>query len=331
MKILIPQDIADAGKEYLEKKGYEYIVCENQDEETLIKEVKECDGILIRTAPVTRKVMEAGKKLKVIAKHGVGVDNIDVDTATKLGIQVTNGPESNFESVAEHTVAFIMAMAHHITEMDANVREGRWETRNQVRMTDLKGKTAGLIGLGKIGLSVAKKLALGLDMNVIGYDAYMPKDAAPAYIEQVDSIEQVYRNSDFVSLHCPLTAETRNSVDMKFLSMMKPSAFFINTARGEIVNEKDLCRALETGIIQGAALDVFDGEPLCMNNPLLQLKNTIFSPHCGAHSFESFDSMAVHAAMGIDQVLSGKEVRWKVNHIREETRNIRVKGSERHL
>lgn len=315
MKVLIPQDISEAGKTFLLEKGYEYKVCTSYDEETLIKEVVDCDAILIRTAPITKRILEAGPNLKVVSKHGVGVDNIDVLAATSLGIQVTNGPFSNCESVAEHAVALITALAHHIPQMNNNVRTGDWESRNRIRLTQLGGKTAGIIGLGKIGKSVAKKLALGLDMKIIGYDSYLLDKTISPYIERVDSLEELYQRSDFVSLHYPATKETKGSVTMKYLSLMKPDSFLINTARGEIINEEDLFKALTTGIIKGAALDVLCCEPPKTGNPLLQLNNIILSPHCAAHSYESFDNMGLHAAFGIDEVLSGREATWKVNQL----------------
>lgn len=315
MKILIPQDIAEAGKEFLREKGYEFMVCPSADEETIINEVVDCDAILIRTAPITKKILEAGKKLKVVSRHGVGVDNIDVTTATKLGIQVTNGPTSNSESVAEHAVALLLGSAHHVREMDSYVRAGDWESRNRIRLTGLCGKTVGLVGLGRIGQYVAKKLSLGMGMKVIGYDAYIPDGAVPEYVDKVDSLDELFKRSDFVSLHCPATSETKNSINMRCFKLMKPSAFLINTARGEIVDEKDLYKALISREIKGAALDVLACEPPKADNPLLKLDNVILTPHCGAHSYESFDNMAVHAAIGIDEVLSGKEVTWKVNKV----------------
>lgn len=315
MKVLIPQDIAEAGKDYLVKRGYDIKMGSALDEDTIAKEVADCDAILIRTAPVTRKVLEAGKKLRVVSRHGVGVDNIDIAAATEMGIQVTNGPLSNSESVAEHAVALMLAIAHHVVEMDENVRKGDWESRNHIRLTGISSKTVGIIGLGRIGRYVAQKVALGLDMKVIGYDAYISKDQVPEYVEMVDSLDEIYQRSDFVSLHCPATDETRKSVNMKYLSQMKPSAFLINCARGEVVNEEDLHTALTTNVIKGAALDVLQEEPPKADNPLLGLKNVILSPHCGAHSYESFDKMAVHAAMGIDEVLSGKAVTWTVNKL----------------
>lgn len=315
MKILIPQDIAEAGKRYLTEKGYEIKMGSAADEDTMAAEIVDCDGLLIRTAPVTKKILEAGKNLKVVARHGVGVDNIDLSAATELGVQVTNGPLSNSESVAEHAVALILALAHHIVEMDENVRNNDWESRNRIRLTGLSKKIVGIVGLGRIGRYVAQKVALGLGMSVISYDAYIPKELVPEYVEMVDSLDELFQRADFVSLHCPATPETSGSINMKYFSQMKPSAYLINCARGEVVNEEDLLKALTTGIIKGAALDVMAEEPPKSDNPLLKLKNVILSPHCGAHSYESFDNMAVHAAIGIDEVLSEKTVSWPVNKL----------------
>lgn len=313
MKVLIPQEITEIGKKYLLDKGYEIKIGTASDEETIIKEVADCDAILIRTAKITRRIMEAGKNLKVIARHGVGVDAIDLESATELRIQVTNGPLSNSESVAEHTVAFLLACGHHLTEMDKNVRSGNWEARDEVKLTEVNNKVLGLIGLGRIGLSVAKKASLGLGMKVIGYSRHAKQEEMPDYIMLVDTIEEIFNKSDFVSLHIPATNETKNSIGMKYFKLMKPSSFLINCARGEIINESDLYEALTNNVFKGAALDVMASEPPDKKNPLLKLDNIIFSPHFGAHSNETFDKMGLHAAMGIDEVLSGKKISWPVN------------------
>nr|WP_312579145.1 hydroxyacid dehydrogenase [Sedimentibacter sp.] len=315
MKVLIPQVITEAGKNYLLEKGYEIKIGSASDEDTIINEVVDCDAMLIRTARITRRVMEAGKKLKVISRHGVGVDAIDLQAATELGIQVTNGPLSNFESVSEHTIAFILACGHHLTEMDRNVRAENWEARDEVKLSEVNNKVLGIIGLGRIGLSVAKKASLGLGMKVIGYSRHAKKEEMPDYIELAETIEEIFEKSDYVSLHIPATDETRNSINMKYFKLMKPSAFLINCARGEIVNELDLYEALKTNVFKGAALDVMAKEPPDKNNPLLELDNIIFSPHYGSHSIETFDRMGIHAAMGIDEVLSGKKVSWPVNQL----------------
>ena len=315
MKVLIAQDITSAGKDFLREQGYEVVLASAADEQTLCREAADCQAILVRTAPITRRIMESAPELKVIARHGVGVDAIDLVAATELGIQVTNGPLSNYQSVAEHAVALLMACAHHIVAMDSCVRRGDWESRNRVRLTEMNGKTVGIVGLGRIGQAVAAKLALGLGMKVIGYDKYVKPELLPDYVTLVDTMEQLMEQSDFVTLHCPATPETRGSINMSCFEKMKPGAFLINCARGEVVNEADLYAALTQGKLAGAGLDVLQTEPPAADNPLLKLDNVILSPHCGAHSAETFDKMGLHAAIGIHEVLSGAPVSWPVNRL----------------
>ncbi len=316
MKVFIAQEIDPVGEKYLEERGYELVRGTASDEETICREAADCEGMIVRTAKVTRKIMNAIPNLKAVSRHGVGVDAIDVSAATELGIQVTNGPLSNYESVAEHTVTLLMACAHHIVQMDHAVRNGDWDARNRVRLTEMTGKTVGIIGLGRIGRAVAQRLALGMNMKIIGFDAYVNAETLPDYIELKKDAKEVYQQADFVSLHCPATEETKGSVNKECFDLMKESAFLINCARGEVVNEEDLIQALQEHKIAGAGLDVLSLEPPKADNPLFDMDNVILSPHCGAHSRETFQKMALHAAMGVDEVLSGKEVSWSVNKLK---------------
>lgn len=311
MKVLIPQDISEVGKIYLRDCGYEVQVLHTFDEATLFKEVAGYDALLVRNARITRKVLEEGSRLKVIAKHGVGVDNIDLQAARELGIQVTNAPESNANCVAEHTVAMIMAMAHQLPFLDVSVRKSDWDVRNRINLLELLGKTAGIVGLGKIGKLVAEKLSQGLGMKIIAYNRSVPKDL-PFYIEMKKNIDEIYAEADVVSIHVPATPETKKSVNLSCFQKMKNSALLINSGRGEVVDEEDLYQALSDGMIAGAALDVLEKEPPETGNPLLSCNRVLLSPHCGAHSQESFEKMALHAAMGVHEVLSGKTVTWPV-------------------
>lgn len=317
MKVLIPQDITDAGKAYLSEHGYEFVVGSGYDEETMATEIVDCDALLLRTANVSRKVMESGKKLKVIGRHGVGVDNIDLEAATDLGIQVTNSPLSNGDAVAEHTVALILACGRHLTEMNGHVRSGDWEMRNRIKLMEASGKTLGLVGFGRIASGVAQKCALGLGMKVIAYSRSIAqgKVELPEYITAAGSMDEIFALSDYVSLHIPATEETKGSIDLSCFEKMKESAFLINTARGEVVNQGDLVEALSKGMIKGAALDVLAVEPPAEDDPILSLENVILTPHCGALTYSAFDNMGVHAAMGIHEVLSGGNVTWPVNRL----------------
>ena len=311
-KILIPQDVSEAGKRYLRDRGYEIKMGSGISVQTLQDEVGDCHGILARTARYPAEVLRAGTHLKVIGRHGVGVDNIDVEAATELGIYVTNAPESNAGSVAEHTIGLIIAAARHFVQCDAALRYGNFEIRNQLFGNDIEGKVLGLIGVGRVGRLVARKAARGLSMKVIGYDPFIDPALVPE-VEFTESIENVLKNADFVSLHLPVNDKTKGLIDKIRLLKMKPSAYLINVARGGIVRENDLVEILSENRIAGAALDVFAEEPPSPSNPLLKLDNVTVTPHNAALTRECMDRMAVHAAQGIDEVLAGRTPTWPVN------------------
>lgn len=314
-RVLIPQDVSEAGKAYLRDRGYEIKMGSGVSVETLKSEVGDCHGILARTARFPAEVLRAGRHLKVIGRHGVGVDNIDIQAATELGIYVTNAPESNAGSVAEHTIGLIIAAARNFVQCDGALRRGNFEIRNQLIGEDIEGKVLGLIGVGKVGRRVARKASRGLDMKVIGYDPFSDHALVPE-VEFSDSIQEVLRTADFVSLHLPANEQTMGLIDKAGLLMMKSSAFLINVARGGIVRENDLVEVLSERRIAGAALDVFTEEPPDPSNPLLELDNVIVTPHNAALTRECMDRMALHAARGIDEVLSGRTPTWPVNEPR---------------
>jgi len=315
-KVLIPQDISKIGKDYLLECGYEIKMGKGVSVEQIVKDVEDCDAILARTALLPAEVLKAGKKLKVVGRHGVGVDNIDLKTAEELGIWVTNAPLSNANSVAEHTIGFIIASARNMVRCDKEFRAGNFEIRNQLNGYDLEGKILGLIGLGRIGTMVAKKASLGLDMKVIGYDPFLAQDKVIPQIELVNDWDYIFKAADFISLHMPATEKTRGIIGMREFELMKPTAYFINCARGEVVNEPDLIEALKTNKIAGAALDVFSAEPLPKDSSLFGLDNLIITPHNAALTKEATMRMALHAAIGINEVLSGKKPSWPVNNPR---------------
>ncbi len=311
--VLIPQDIAAEGKKYLTDRGYEIRMGSGASIEAIKADVVDCDAILARTAPFPKEVIEAGKKLKVIARHGVGVDNIDCAAAAERGIWVTNAPESNSGSVAEYAVGMLIALARDSVRCDAAARAGDWEYRNRAKRCDLEGKTLGIVGAGRIGSLVARKARFGLDMKILAYDPFVKSVRDVPDAEIVTDIEYVFKNADFISLHLPALAETKKIVDRKLLGLMKPSAYLVNAARGEVVNEEDIYEFLKSGRIAGAGLDVLDPEPPRSDNPLLSLQNVILSPHTAALTAEATLRMALHAARCIDEVLSGKAPSWPVN------------------
>ncbi|MCL2320451.1 MAG: hydroxyacid dehydrogenase [Treponema sp.] len=313
--VLLPQDIVEEGKKYLTDRGYKIKMGKGITVSQIAEDVADCDAILARTAPFPKEVIDAGKKLKVIARHGVGCDNIDVKAATERGIWVTFTPEANAVSVAEYTIGMIIALARYFFPGDKATRAGSWETRNKLPAIDLEGKTLGLVGAGRVGTMVAKKAFFGLDMKVRVFDPYIKEIKGVSEAKIVTDPAVIFRESDFVSIHVPATPETKGMVGKKYFEMMKSSAFLINAARGEIVNEKELYETLKARRIAGAALDVFDPEPPKNDNPLYTLDNVILSPHNAALTKEAMTRMAVGAAMGIDDVLSGRAPRWPFNKV----------------
>ena len=313
--VLIPQDITPAGKKYLTENDCEVRVLDDCSVENICKNCVDVDAMLVRTAPYPREVFEAAKKLKVMARFGAGVDNIDLKAATEHGVQVCNAPIANSNSVAEHTIALILACAKNLIIQDDACRRGDFEARNRIKGRELEGKTLGLIGCGHIGQLAAQKGVYGFGMKVIGFDAYADPAKIPEYIKLVSDPDEIYRKADFISLHVPLTESTRNMIDARIFGLMKPEAVLINCARGGVVNEKDLFEAVKSGRIAGAGLDVFEKEPVDEANPLFQLKNIIVTPHNAALTVEASDRMGLHAAQGIIEVLSGKKPTWPVNQL----------------
>ena len=309
-RVLLPQDIAEAGKTYLREKGYEIVPGSGIDLDTVTREVAECQAVLARTARFPAAVLEAAPELRIIARHGVGYDNIDVARAEELGIWVTNTPEALSATVAEHTLGLLLAVARHLVRADRLTREGRFAERNALKGVDIEGKTLGLVGLGRIGGTVARKAALGLGLEVLAYDPFVSQP--PEGVTLV-SLETLLAKADFVSLHMPATAETVGMIGAEQLASMKSTAYLINAARGTVVQEDALVQALKENRIAGAALDVFDPEPPEPDNPLFSLDNVVVVPHIASMTHECMDRMATHAAQGIHEVLSGQKPTWPVN------------------
>ena len=312
-KILITEDIEEEGIKYLKKFGYEIKMPKDTSEDVLIEEVKDCDAILVRMANITEKVIRAGKKLKVISRFGVGVNNVDIKTAAELSIQITNAPESNKNTVAEYTMGLIIALAKKFFLYDRELRKGNFDIRDILGI-DLEGKVLGIVGLGSIGKLLALKASNGFGMRVIGFKRHIDEESQSLdYVELTDSLDYLLKNCDFVSLTVPLTKATRRIIGKKELSLMKEDAFLINTARGEVVDNDALCNALLNKQIAGAAVDVFDGEIPSEDNPIFKMENVIVTPHSAAHTIEAMKRMSVHAAIGIHEVLSGNKPSWPVN------------------
>ena len=311
-KILIPEDIADSGKEYLLERGYELKVGVSTDTETLKRELMDADGVIVRNARYPREVFEGSKRLKVIGRHGTGVDNIDVKAAQELGIYVVNGPIANINAVAEHTVAVILALSCGLKVADKRTCGRDWTWRLSMKRHEIKGSKVGIIGYGHIGQLVAEKLVNGLGAQIIAYDTRRT-DRTQEHVEISDDLEYVLAHSDYVSLHIPSTPDTRDMFNYEMFKKMKKGSFFVNCARGDLYIEDDLVKVIKEGHLAGAALDVYREEPL-KDSELYDMDEVILTQHEAGLSEESKVNMSLYAAMGVDQVLSGKEPTWAVNH-----------------
>ncbi|HBB18760.1 MAG TPA: hydroxyacid dehydrogenase [Syntrophus sp. (in: bacteria)] len=312
-KILIVQAIHERGMQVFDE-SFDVRVASDPSVATVIKEIKGVEGVVVRMAPFTREIIEAADALKVIGRHGVGVDTIDLQAATEKGIVVTNTPNANATSVAEHTLTAIGALAKRVVVYDHAIRNRRWELRNSYGAIDLDGKTLGLVGVGRIGSMVARRAAAAYNMKAIAFDPYVtPEKAREMGVTLCSAMDDVFEQADVVSLHTPLTPETRRLVNADRLRLMKPTAFLVNFSRGEVVDEKALYDALKTGVIAGAAIDVYDPEPPLDDNPLFELDNILLSPHSAALTGECVIRMATGAAEGVVDVLTGRRPQFVVN------------------
>lgn len=312
-KILIVQAIHERGVRVFDER-FEVRVASDPSVATVIKEIRGVAGVIVRMAPFTREIIEAADGLKVIGRHGVGVDNIDLQAATEKGIVVVNTPNANATSVAEHTLTAIGALAKRMVVYDRATREGRWELRNSYRAVDLDGKILGLIGIGRIGSMVARRAAAAYNMKVIAFDPYVKPEAARELgLTLCARMDDLLGQADVISLHTPLTPETKGLMTAAKLRLMKPTAFLLNFSRGEVVDETALCEALKSGVIAGAAIDVYDPEPPLKENPLFELDNILLSPHSAALTEECVIRMATGAAEGVVDVLSGRRPQFVVN------------------
>lgn len=281
--------------------------CNTEDE--VIEAAKDADGIINQYAPITRRVIESLKRCKVIARYGVGVDNIDVEAATEHKIIVANVPDYCVDEVSTHTIALMLACARGITLLDRKIRDKKWDFTLAKPLFRTQGKTLGLFGLGRIAKMVAQK-ASGFGFRIIAYDPYVSKvDGGIKLVK----FSQLLTDSDFVSIHVPLTTETRHSFGENELKVMKKNAYLINTSRGPIINEKDLYIALKEKWIAGAALDVMEKEPPDWENLLLKLDNLIITPHISFYSEESYVELKTKVAESVRSVLKGGLPRAMVN------------------
>ena len=322
-KVLVVEQIHPAGLDLLAQKA-QLVFPQPQTPQGIIAAIADCDALVVRNTKITPEIMDAAPRVQVIGRHGVGYDTVDIAAATERSIPVVYTPAANTESVAEIAMGFIIVlgrkilMAHSCMQTEELLSETTtlsvMAQRRGLANFDLWGKTLGVVGVGRIGSLISKKMIAAFNMKVLGYDPYVDAETLAGYgVQKVDSLEEMLPQCDFVTLHCPGGAETRHMIDARALTLMKPSAYLINTARGTVVDEAALVDALQRKQIAGAAIDVFDPEPPCAGNLLVHQENAIVTPHFCAMTEESLYNMSTMVAQGVLDVLEGKRPQYLVN------------------
>ena len=313
-KILLFEPVHQKGLDHLAENGCEIVYSDGFESEQIKAAIQSVDGILARAQGlIDGQVMDVAPKLKVVGRHGIGVDNVDVDAATARGIYVVNTPLAPAEAVAEFVAMSMIALPRRIVQADPAVRSLDWDFRNRVHPPELLGKPLGIVGFGRIGRRLAEICGLGFRMNIVYTDAFQaaPEEEARLSANRVP-IDHLLAKSDFVSLNVPLLDTTHHLIDEKALASMKSTAILINCARGPVVDETALASALTNGVIAGAVIDVFEEEPIQAENPLIGLDNVLLTPHSSGSSAESAENMSMVAA-DIVKVLNGMEPVFAVN------------------
>ena len=308
-KILLPQEIMSEGRKLLEDAGHTVIDGRGFETEDVLADFKEYqpDAMIVRITPITREVIESNPNLKVIVRHGAGFDALDVKACHDNNVQALYAPVANSTSVAETAMLLILECSRNVTVLHKTWVNDFYKAKLKVRKNTLNGKTIGLIGCGNIGSRVAKR-CLAFEMNVLAYDPYKPASEFPDGVEVVRDLDRIFKECDYVSLHCPLTPATRHLINADTLVLMKPTAFLINTSRGALIDEPALIKALQEHKIAGAGLDVQETEPPVEDNPLYTLDNVILTPHMGWKGLESRQRLLSILKGNIDGFINGKPV-----------------------
>ena len=326
-KVLIADSISQRGIDELARENVlQVTIRTGLNERELAELIPSFSALVVRSqTKVTAEILNAGKELRVVGRAGVGVDNVDVETATRRGVVVLNAPGGNTVSTAEHAFSLLLAVARKIAQADANVRASNWDKKN-FEGVELYNKTLGIIGMGRIGTELTRR-AIAFGMRVIAYDPYLSASRARGLqVELVDDLDDLLTSADFISLHTPLTAETRHILDAARLQKAKRGVRIINCARGGLIDELALAQALHDGHVAGAALDVFEIEPLPADSPLRSTRNLVLTPHLGASTAEAQESVGIEIAQSIRAVLLEGTIRNAVNMPNLDAKTLAIVG-----
>ena len=311
-RFLLYESMDEAGLQVLREAG-EVRLANDTDEDTIISEIADVEGVIIRSrGAMTARIMENAPRLQVVGRHGVGVDNIDLEAATAHGIQVVNTPQATVESVAEHAVGLMLAISKGIVPADGACRAGDFEYRYSVRGQEMRGRTLGVVGLGRIGQRVAQICHLGFGMPILYYDVRRALQIEEDLEAQQVNLEELLSTADYVSVHVPLLDSTRGLIGQHEFSLMKPETVFCNTSRGPVVDEEALYHALKEGRLRAAGIDVFEQEPTPADNPLFELDNVVVTPHIASSTAEAMRNMSL-VAEDVVATLEGRSPKYPVN------------------
>ena len=311
MRVLVAEAVSEAGVDLLRQAGLEVDVAMGLAPKDLGARIADYDALVVRSeTKVTAALLEQSKRLQVAGRAGIGVDNIDVDAATRRGVLVVNSPASNVIAAAEHTMALMLSLARNVPQADQSLREGRW-ARSEYVGVQLRGKTLAIIGLGKVGSEVARR-AKSFEMRVIGYDPFVSEEHARRIEVEIVSMEDLLAGADFITIHVPLTTVTKALLGPEELAKTKQGVRIVNAARGGIVDEQALFEGVTSGRIGGAAVDTFLVEP-ANDTPLLKSDRIIVTPHLGASTFEAQEQVSLDVAEQLIDVLAGRPAKYAVN------------------
>ena len=307
MKVVITDyeyDNVEKERKIVEEAGFSFCAYQCGSEDELIRACREADAVIVQYSEMTERVIRAMEHCQMIVKYGIGVNNIDTEAASEKGIYVCNVPDYGVDEVSNHAIAMILALSKKLIRIDRSLKNGIWGYQPIEPLYRMAGKTLGLVGLGRIPSAVARKMS-GFDLRILAYDPFVSRDEGRRRGAEMTDFETLVRESDYISIHCPLTEETKHLFREDVFKKIKNTAILVNTARGPIVDEKALAEALRRGEIAGAGLDVFEQEPAEKGNPLLQMEQVICSPHCAWYSLEAVDAVQSKAALEAVNVLQG--------------------------